>query len=92
MCVSAFICNHNSFLIYGSLEEPTLKNWSRVTHVSVSLAAVISVVFAACGYMTFTGYTEGKLPDPSVLLLVVILTFPLFCPTLAVKMPKSYYV
>lgn len=85
MSVSAFICNHNSFLIYGSLEEPTLKNWSRVTHVSVSLAVVISIVFAACGYMTFTGYTEGKLLDPSILLLAVILTFPPFCLTFAVN-------
>lgn len=75
MCVSAFICHHNSFLIYGSLEEPTLKNWSQVTHMSVSLALVISVVFAACGYMTFTGYTEGKLLDPSILVLATILTF-----------------
>lgn len=75
MCVSAFICHHNSFLIYGSLEEPTLKNWSQVTHMSVALALIISVAFAASGYMTFTGYTEGKLLDPSVLVLAIILTF-----------------
>ncbi|XP_062486479.1 putative sodium-coupled neutral amino acid transporter 11 isoform X2 [Pezoporus occidentalis] len=87
----AFICNHNSFLIYGSLEEPTLKNWSRVTHVSVSLAVIISVVFATCGYMTFTGYTEGDLfenycRDDSLATfgrfcygVTVILTFPLEC-------------
>uniref|UniRef100_A0A663MSR8 Putative sodium-coupled neutral amino acid transporter 11 n=1 Tax=Athene cunicularia TaxID=194338 RepID=A0A663MSR8_ATHCN len=87
----AFICNHNSFLIYGSLEEPTLKNWSQVTHISVSLAAVISVVFAACGYMTFTGYTEGDIfenycRDDNLATfgrfcygVTVILTFPLEC-------------
>ncbi|NXU58952.1 AVT2 protein, partial [Turnix velox] len=87
----AFICNHNSFLIYGSLEEPTLRNWSRVTHVSVSLAFVISVVFAACGYMTFTGYTEGDIfenycRDDNLATfgrfcygVTVILTFPLEC-------------
>ncbi|XP_051478997.1 putative sodium-coupled neutral amino acid transporter 11 [Apus apus] len=87
----AFICNHNSFLIYGSLEEPTLKNWSRVTHVSISLALVISVVFAACGYMTFTGYTEGDVfenycRDDNLATfgrfcygVTVFLTFPLEC-------------
>ncbi|KFO95318.1 Putative sodium-coupled neutral amino acid transporter 11, partial [Calypte anna] len=87
----AFICNHNSFLIYGSLEEPSLKNWSRVTHVSVSFAAVISVVFASCGYMTFTGYTEGDIfenycRDDNLATfgrfcygITVILTFPLEC-------------
>lgn len=56
----AFICHHNSFMIYGSLKEPTLSNWSLVTHVSVGSAVVVSVVFAAAGYATFTGYTQGK--------------------------------
>ncbi|NXD06170.1 AVT2 protein, partial [Nothocercus nigrocapillus] len=87
----AFICHHNSFLIYGSLEEPTLKNWSRITHVSVSLAVIISVVFAACGYMTFAEYTEGDIfenycRDDNLATfgrfcygITVILTFPLEC-------------
>lgn len=56
---SAFICHHNSFLIYGSLEQPTLANWSRVTHVSVGSALIISAAFAVAGYTTFTGYTQG---------------------------------
>lgn len=61
MCVSAaFICHHNSFLIYGSLERPTLANWSRITHVSVGSALVISAAFAVAGYTTFTGYTQGS--------------------------------
>ncbi|NWX65065.1 AVT2 protein, partial [Promerops cafer] len=87
----AFICHHNSFLIYGSLEEPTLKNWSQVTHMSVALALLISIAFAACGYMTFTGYTEGDLfenycRDDNLATfgrfcygITVILTFPLEC-------------
>uniref|UniRef100_A0A669Q8Y5 Putative sodium-coupled neutral amino acid transporter 11 n=1 Tax=Phasianus colchicus TaxID=9054 RepID=A0A669Q8Y5_PHACC len=87
----AFICHHNSFLIYGSLKEPTLNNWSRITHVSVLLAVVISVLFAACGYMTFTGYTEGDIfenycRDDNLATfgrfcygVTVILTFPLEC-------------
>ncbi|MBN3306240.1 S38AB protein, partial [Amia calva] len=57
----AFICNHNSFLIYGSLEEPTISNWSRVTHVSVLFAFVISAAFASSGYYTFTGNTQGDI-------------------------------
>ncbi|KAM3861967.1 putative sodium-coupled neutral amino acid transporter 11 [Diretmus argenteus] len=55
----AFICHHNSFLIYGSLEQPTLTNWSRVTHVSVGSALIVCAVFAVAGYATFTGYTQG---------------------------------
>ncbi|XP_036400681.1 putative sodium-coupled neutral amino acid transporter 11 [Megalops cyprinoides] len=57
----AFICHHNSFMIYGSMKEPTLQNWSRVTHVSVGFAAVLSLLFAAAGYATFTGYTQGDI-------------------------------
>lgn len=47
-------------MIYGSLKEPTLSNWSRITHVSVGSAALVSALFAATGYATFTGYTQGK--------------------------------
>ncbi|XP_028991696.1 putative sodium-coupled neutral amino acid transporter 11 isoform X1 [Betta splendens] len=55
----AFICHHNSFLIYSSLDRPTLAHWSRVTHGSVGSALVISAAFAVAGYTTFTGYTQG---------------------------------
>ncbi|XP_077435353.1 LOW QUALITY PROTEIN: putative sodium-coupled neutral amino acid transporter 11 [Vanacampus margaritifer] len=57
----AFICHHNSFLIYGSLEQPTLTNWTRVTHISVGSALIISAAFAVAGYVTFTGYTQGDI-------------------------------
>ncbi|XP_012691798.2 putative sodium-coupled neutral amino acid transporter 11 [Clupea harengus] len=57
----AFICHHNSFLIYGSLREPTLSNWSRVTHLSVGFAFLVSAAFSVAGYITFTGYTQGDL-------------------------------
>nr|XP_020450389.1 putative sodium-coupled neutral amino acid transporter 11 [Monopterus albus] len=57
----AFICHHNSFLIYGSLEQPSLAHWSRVTHVSVGSALIISAAFAVAGYTTFTGYTQGDI-------------------------------
>lgn len=45
--------------MYGSLQEPTLTNWSRVTHASVGSALIISAAFAVAGYATFTGYTQG---------------------------------
>ncbi|XP_042587794.1 LOW QUALITY PROTEIN: putative sodium-coupled neutral amino acid transporter 11 [Cyprinus carpio] len=54
----AFICHHNSFMIYGSLREPTLSSWSLVT---VGTAVLVSAVFAAAGYVTFTGYTQGDI-------------------------------
>uniref|UniRef100_A0A3P9NNY7 Putative sodium-coupled neutral amino acid transporter 11 n=2 Tax=Poecilia reticulata TaxID=8081 RepID=A0A3P9NNY7_POERE len=57
----AFICHHNSFLIYNSLEHPTLSNWSWVTHTSVGSALIICAAFAVAGYTTFTGYTQGDI-------------------------------
>ncbi|KAK3543682.1 hypothetical protein QTP70_027125, partial [Hemibagrus guttatus] len=57
----AFICHHNTFMIYGSLKEPTLNNWSWITHVSVGSAALVSALFAATGYATFTGNTQGDI-------------------------------
>ncbi|KAF7650054.1 hypothetical protein LDENG_00132200, partial [Lucifuga dentata] len=57
----AFICHHNSFLIYSSLEQPTLANWSRVTHMSVGSALILCAGFAVAGYTTFTGYTQGDI-------------------------------
>ncbi|MED6249353.1 hypothetical protein ATANTOWER_012880 [Ataeniobius toweri] len=87
----AFICHHNSFLIYNSLEQPTLSNWSQVTHISVGSALIISIVFAVAGYTTFTGYTQGDIfenycrNDNLVTLgrfcfgLSIITTFPLEC-------------
>ncbi|KAM8857056.1 putative sodium-coupled neutral amino acid transporter 11 [Synchiropus picturatus] len=87
----AFICHHNSFLIYGSLAQPTLANWQRVTHISVGSALVISAAFAVAGYMTFTGYTQGDIfenycRDDNLATfgrlcfgLSIITTFPLEC-------------
>ncbi|XP_068602741.1 putative sodium-coupled neutral amino acid transporter 11 [Brachionichthys hirsutus] len=87
----AFICHHNSFLLYGSLEKPTLATWSRVTHISVGSALTVSVVFAVAGYTTFTGYTQGDIfenycrDDDMVTFgrfcfgLSIITTFPLEC-------------
>ncbi|NP_001017644.2 putative sodium-coupled neutral amino acid transporter 11 isoform X1 [Danio rerio] len=57
----ALICHHNSFMIYGSLQEPTLSRWSLVTHISVGSSVLVSAVFAAAGYATFTVYTQGDI-------------------------------
>uniref|UniRef100_A0A4W5JS28 Putative sodium-coupled neutral amino acid transporter 11 n=1 Tax=Hucho hucho TaxID=62062 RepID=A0A4W5JS28_9TELE len=51
----------HSFMIYGSLKEQSLSNWSRVTHISVGSAMIVSILFAATGYATFTGYTQGDI-------------------------------
>ncbi|XP_078539483.1 putative sodium-coupled neutral amino acid transporter 11 [Lissotriton helveticus] len=56
-----FICHHNIFFIFGCMEEPSLHNWSHVTHVSVMFAVFVSLLFAVFGYVSFTGYTQGNI-------------------------------
>ncbi|CAL8368761.1 unnamed protein product, partial [Arctogadus glacialis] len=87
----AFICHHNSFLLYRSLQRPTLGAWLRVTHVSVATAAAASAAFAVAGYTTFTGHTQGDIfenycrEDDLVTFgrfcfgLSIMTTFPLEC-------------
>ncbi|XP_023599534.1 putative sodium-coupled neutral amino acid transporter 11 isoform X1 [Myotis lucifugus] len=87
----AFICHHNCFLVYGSLEERTVAKWSRIIHVSTLVSVLISILFATCGYLTFTGFTQGDLfenycrNDDLVTFgrfcygVTVILTYPIEC-------------
>ncbi|GAB1286377.1 Putative sodium-coupled neutral amino acid transporter 11 [Apodemus speciosus] len=87
----AFICHHNCFLVYGSLEEPTVAKWRRVIHTSILVSVLICVLFATCGYFTFTGFTQGDLfenycrSDDLVTFgrfcygITVILTYPIEC-------------
>ncbi|XP_062906213.1 putative sodium-coupled neutral amino acid transporter 11 isoform X2 [Mobula hypostoma] len=57
----AFVSHHSTFLIYGSLETPTINNWSCVSHISVLFSLIIYLIFAGSAYGTFTGYTQGDL-------------------------------
>uniref|UniRef100_A0A2K5DWU7 Putative sodium-coupled neutral amino acid transporter 11 n=1 Tax=Aotus nancymaae TaxID=37293 RepID=A0A2K5DWU7_AOTNA len=87
----AFICHHNSFLVYSSLEEPTVAKWSRLIRMSIVISVFICIVFATCGYLTFTGFTQGDLfenycrNDDLVTFgrfcygVTVILTYPMEC-------------
>ncbi|KAM4627034.1 putative sodium-coupled neutral amino acid transporter 11 [Discoglossus pictus] len=86
-----FMCHHACFLIYGSLEEPTVSNWTRITHVSMMLSLLISVNYSVFGYVTFTGYTQGDLfenycKDDNLATIgrffyaiTIILTYPMEC-------------
>lgn len=56
----AFVCHHNSLLIYGSLKTPTLDRFSIVTHVSTSISLVACLVMAISGFLTFGSFTQGN--------------------------------
>ncbi|KAJ4307165.1 hypothetical protein N0V88_000544 [Collariella sp. IMI 366227] len=56
----AFVCHHNSLLIYGSLETPTIDRFSKVTHYSTSISMVACLLLALSGFLTFGDKTQGN--------------------------------
>ncbi|CRL06852.1 CLUMA_CG019497, isoform A [Clunio marinus] len=85
----AFMCHHNTFLIYHSMKDSTLEKWEKVTHISVGFAWIVAVLFGIAGYATFTTLSQGDLLEnycyddmnlARVLFCVsILLTFPLEC-------------
>lgn len=56
----AFVCHHNSLLIYSSLRTPSLDNFARVTHISTVLS-VIACLAIVSGFLVFTDKTQGNI-------------------------------
>ncbi|KAK4146488.1 transmembrane amino acid transporter protein-domain-containing protein [Dichotomopilus funicola] len=56
----AFVCHHNSLLIYGSLEKPTIDRFSRVTHISTAVSMFACLIMALSGFLTFGDKTQGN--------------------------------
>jgi sodium-coupled neutral amino acid transporter 11 len=57
----AFVCHHNSLLIYGSMRTPTLDRFARVTHISTFISLVSCLTLAIAGYVVFTDKTQGNI-------------------------------
>ncbi|RPD63784.1 amino acid transporter [Lentinus tigrinus ALCF2SS1-6] len=57
----AFVCHHNSLLIYGSLRTPTLDRFNKVTHISTFISLVACSTLAISAYMVFTDKTQGNI-------------------------------
>jgi len=78
---AAFVCHHNSLLIYGSLEKPTIDRFSRVTHYSTGVSMVACLLMALAGYLTFGDKTVGNvlnnLPSDNTMVNVARLCFGL---------------
>lgn len=59
----AFMCHHNTFLIYESIERATQQKWDIVTHWSLFTSFLIAAAFGIIGYATFTSYVQGDLME-----------------------------
>ncbi|KAF9049747.1 amino acid transporter [Panaeolus papilionaceus] len=57
----AFVCHHNSLLIYGSLRTPTLDRFAKVTHISTFMSLVACMTLAISAYVVFTDKTQGNI-------------------------------
>ncbi|KAF8735880.1 hypothetical protein AX14_001329 [Amanita brunnescens Koide BX004] len=57
----AFVCHHNSLLIYGSLRTPTLDRFAKVTHISTFFSLVSCTTLAVSAYLVFTDKTRGNI-------------------------------
>jgi solute carrier family 38 (sodium-coupled neutral amino acid transporter), member 11 len=67
----AFVCHHNSLLIYGSLRTPTIDRFARVTHYSAGVSMAACMLIALVGFLTFGDKTLGNVlnnfaPDNSM--------------------------
>ncbi|KAL2021563.1 hypothetical protein VTK56DRAFT_7062 [Thermocarpiscus australiensis] len=56
----AFVCHHNSLLIYGSLEKPTIDRFAKVTHYSTAVSMLACLLMALAGFLTFGDKTLGN--------------------------------
>ncbi|TPX10986.1 uncharacterized protein E0L32_008023 [Thyridium curvatum] len=77
----AFVCHHNSLLIYGSLKTPTIDRFSRVTHYSTGVSMLACMLMALAGFLTFGDRTLGNVlnnfPSDNAMVNVARLCFGL---------------
>ncbi|KAL3481602.1 amino acid transporter [Aspergillus californicus] len=77
----AFVCHHNSLLIYGSLKKPTLDRFATVTHYSTAVSLVMCLVMGISGFMFFGSETQGNVlnnfPSDNILVNIARLCFGL---------------
>lgn len=57
----AFVCQHASFVIAGSLQNPTNDRWSKVTRFAVITCGTLLTSCGAVGYLGFQDDTQGNI-------------------------------
>lgn len=78
----AFVCHHNSLLIYGSLRTPTMDRFATVTHYSTFISLLACLAMALSGFLTFGDLTAGNVlnnfpVDGSIIVQIARLCFGL---------------
>lgn len=57
----AFVCHHNSLLIYDSLKTPSTDRFATVTHWSTGVSMVACMVLGLGGFLSFKDKTLGNI-------------------------------
>ena len=57
----AFVCHHNSFVVFTSLKNPTQKRWTITTHASIIISVFWSMWLAIAGFFNFQTETQGDI-------------------------------
>lgn len=57
----AFVCHHNSLLIFESLKTPTMDRFALVTHWSTGVSMVACMVMGLGGFFIFKDQTKGNI-------------------------------
>ena len=57
----AFVCHHNSLLIYGSMKTPTIDRFALVTHISTCFSLLSCCILAISAFWVFTNKTQGNI-------------------------------
>uniref|UniRef100_A0A1I8GZ16 Putative sodium-coupled neutral amino acid transporter 11 n=2 Tax=Macrostomum lignano TaxID=282301 RepID=A0A1I8GZ16_9PLAT len=87
----AFMCQHNTYLCFHSLQRRSLERWALVVHLAVGFAMLASSLFGLIGFASFATGVQGDilenycprddLINVSRLLFAVtiMLTYPMEC-------------
>merc|ERR1711916_48981 len=87
----AYVMHHNAFLIYASLKDTSMKKFAKVTHLSVVVAATMSIALGVGGFYPFGHETKDDVLDNFAddnsaanaarffFALAIMLTYPIEC-------------
>lgn len=57
----AFVCHHQTFLVMGSLADPTPRRFAITVNVAMLGSATVTLIVGAFGYTTFWDSTKGDI-------------------------------
>jgi amino acid permease len=87
----AFVCQHNSFLVFQTLKTPTIKTWKKVANLSITFSYCLCLILGLTGFFAFFPFLKGDLlnnfPTGYITIAVarallggsMLLTYPMEC-------------